>query len=117
MLTQLTDRDVIRRYLRALRREQLLARVRRDEDRVQRLLGAQAVAVEGAPLVDMGSLLERPDLRDRVSAIVVDEARLDGADRELLDRVLRRADAVCRLRRQQAAELDRALSGAQRTGA
>jgi hypothetical protein len=43
MLTQLTDREAIRRYLRALRREQLLARVERDEHRVERLPRADAI--------------------------------------------------------------------------
>jgi hypothetical protein len=109
MLTQLTDRDTIRRYLRALRREQLLARVERDEDRVERLLLVQTIAVDAAPAVDhysahaapldyMLSLLDRPDLRDRVSAISIDIARLDDEDRELLAEVLTRADAIHQLR-------------------
>jgi hypothetical protein len=98
MLTQLTDREAIRRYLRALRREQLLARVERDEDRVERLLLAQTIAVDAAPTVDyysaqaapldyMLSLLDRPELRERVSAISIDVSRLDGEDRELLTRI------------------------------
>jgi hypothetical protein len=45
-----------------------------------------------------------------VAAITVDGTRLDAADRALLERVLRRADAVCRLRREP-------LGDAQRTGA
>jgi hypothetical protein len=112
MLTQLTDRDTIRRYLRALRREQLLARVGRDEDRVERLLMVQTIAVDAAPAVDyysahaapldyMLSLLDRPELRDRVSAISIDVARLHDEDRELLDRLLTRADAIHQLRTHQ----------------
>jgi hypothetical protein len=112
MLTRLTDRDAVRRYLRALRREQLLARVARDEDRVERLLLAQTIAVDAAPAVDyysahaapldyMLSLLDRPELRERVSAISIDVSRLDGEDRELLTRVLMRADAIHQLRTHQ----------------
>jgi hypothetical protein len=83
MLTQLTDRETIRRYLRALRREQLLARVQRDEERIERLLPAHTIAVDAAPDADyysasaaplgyMLSLLDEPHLRDRVSAISID---------------------------------------------
>jgi hypothetical protein len=106
MLSELTDCEAIRRYLRALRREQLLARVQRDEDRVERLLLAQTIAVDAAdcysadaaPLDYMLSLLDRPELRDRVSSISIDLSRLDDEDRNLLERVLTRADAICRLR-------------------
>lgn len=109
MLTQLTDREAIRRYLRALRREQLLARVQRDEQRVERLLLAQTIAVDAAPGVDhdsahaapldyMLSLLDQPQLRDRVSAISIDLPSLDPDDRGRLTQILLRADAICRLR-------------------
>jgi hypothetical protein len=109
MLTQLTDRETIRRYLRALRREQLLARVQRDEERVERLLVAQTVAVDAAPQTDhysahrtplnyMLSLLDQPRLRNRVSAISIDLAVLNPDDRRLLKQILLRADVICRLR-------------------
>lgn len=98
MLTQLTDREAIRRYLRALRREQLLARVQRDEGRVERLLSVQTVAVDAPPPESMLSLLDEPRSRERVSAITIDLARLEPGDRALLEQVLWRADAICRLR-------------------
>lgn len=112
MLTQLTDRETIRRYLRALRREQLLARVQRDEERVERLLLAHTIAVDAAPDADyysasaaplgyMLSLLDEPHLRDRVSAISIGLPSLEPEDRGLLMQILLRADAICRLRASQ----------------
>jgi hypothetical protein len=108
MLIELTDRDAIRSYLRAVRREQLRARVLGDEDRVGHLLAAQAIAVDAgpedhysavaAPLDYMLSLLDRPQLRDRVSRVAIDLAVLDERGRELLTGVLARLGAVDRLR-------------------
>ena len=108
MLIELTERDAIRSYLRAVRREQLRAQVLGDEDRVQHLLAAQTIAVDAgpedhysavaAPLDYMLSLLDRPQLRDRVSRVAIDLAALDEHGRELLTGVLARLGAVDRLR-------------------
>src|ERR1044071_4208877 len=125
MLTQLTDREASRRYLRALRREQLLARVQRDEERVERLLLAQTIAVDAAPGTDyysasaapmdyMLSLLDQPELRDRVSAISIDLGGMKPQDRALLGQVLVRAarPAVCgRHSRPSSSPPSRALAG------
>lgn len=116
MLMRLTDREAIRRYLRALRREQLLARVRGGEERIVRLLLAQTIAVDAAPQVDhysahaapldyLLSLLDQPQLRDRVSAVAIDLSLLGEDDRKLLTQVLTRADAICSLRASRTAPL------------
>ena len=93
MLIELTERDAIRSYLRAVRREQLRARVLGGEDHYS------AVA---APLDYMLSLLDRPQLRNRVSRVAIDLAALDEHGRELLTGVLARLGAVDRLRSQPA---------------
>jgi hypothetical protein len=46
----------------------------------------------------MLSLLDQPQLRDRVSAISIDLSSLDPEDRGRLTQILLGADAICRLR-------------------
>lgn len=108
MLFELTEREAIRSYLRALRREQLRTRVLGREEQVVRLLAAQVIALDAgpedhyqavaAPLDYMLSLLDRPRLRDRVSRVEVDLDALDDDARALLESLLARAGAIVRLR-------------------
>jgi hypothetical protein len=63
--------------------------------------GADYYSAHAAPLDYLLSLLDRPALRDRVSAISIDLSQLDADDRELLTHILLRAEAIHQLRTRQ----------------